>query len=82
MFELPEGEYAIGGLSGYENVDDLTDAAAGELGIDIEKKSYSLGEMVVSINGQELEGWEFTIDGERTQVGISSAEVEEDSFGC
>ena len=79
VFELPEGEYAIGGLSGYENVDDLTDAAAGELGIDIEKKSYSLGEMVVSINGQELEGWEFTIDGERTQVGISSAEVEEDS---
>jgi len=57
----------------------LTDAAAVQLGVTIEKKSYSLGTMVVSVDGYELEGWEFTIDGERTPVGISQAEVSEDS---
>ena len=35
--------------------------------------------MVVSVDGYELEGWEFTLDGERTPVGISQAEVGEDS---
>ncbi|MEC8789102.1 MAG: PQQ-binding-like beta-propeller repeat protein [Candidatus Thermoplasmatota archaeon] len=79
VFELPDGEVAIGGLTGYENVEQLTDAAALELGLSIEKESYSLGEMVVSIDGHELEGWEFTLDGERTPVGISQAEVGEDS---
>ena len=79
VFELPDGEVAIGGLTGYENVEQLTDAAALELGLTIEKESYSLGEMVVSVDGHELEGWEFTIDGERTPVGISQAEVGEDS---
>ena len=79
VFELPDGEFAIGGLSGYDNVEQLTDAAAQELGVTIEKESYSLGKMVVSVDGHELEGWEFTIDGERTPVGISQAEVSEDS---
>ena len=79
VFELPDGEVAIGGLTGYENVEQLTDAAALELGLTIEKESYSLGVMVVSVDGHELEGWEFTIDGERTPVGISQAEVGEDS---
>ena len=79
VFELPDGEVAIGGLSGYDNVEQLTDAAALELGITIEKESYSLGVMVVSVDGHELEGWEFTLDGERTPVGISQAEVGEDS---
>ena len=79
VFELPDGEVAIGGLTGYENVEQLTDAAALELGLTLEKESYSLGTMVVSVDGHELEGWEFTIDGERTPVGISQAEVGEDS---
>lgn len=79
VFELPDGEVAIGGITGYENVEQLTDAAALELGLTIEKESYSLGVMVVSVDGHELEGWEFTIDGERTPVGISQAEVGEDS---
>ena len=57
----------------------MTDAAAAELGLTIEKESYSLGVMVVSVDGHELEGWEFTIDGERTPVGISQAKVGEDS---
>lgn len=79
VFELPDGEIAIGGLTGYENVEQMTDAAASQLGVIIEKESYSLGRMVVSVDGHELEGWEFTIDGERTPVGISQAEVSEDS---
>lgn len=79
VFELPDGEVAFGGLTGYDNVEQLTDAAALELGLAIEKESYSLGTMVVSVDGHELEGWEFTIDGERTPVGISQAEVGEDS---
>ena len=79
VFELPDGEFAIGGLSGYENVEQLTDAAGAELGLTIEKETYSLGKMVVSVDGHELEGWEFTIDGERTPVGISQAQVSEDS---
>ena len=79
VFELPSGEVAIGGLEGHENVDQLTEAAALQLDIQIEKEMYSLGEMIVSFNGQELDGWEFTIDGERSQVGISSAEVGEAS---
>ena len=79
VFELPSGDVAIGGLEGYENVDQLTEAAALELDIQIEKETYSLGEMIVSFNGEELDGWEFTIDGERSQVGISYAEVEQAS---
>ena len=79
VFELPDGEVAIGGLSGYENVEQLTDAAALEAGIDVEKQSFSIGEMIVSFDGHELEGWEFTVDGERTPVGISEAAVSEDS---
>ena len=79
VFELPSGEVAIGGLEGHENVEQLTESAAIQLGIQIEKETFSLGEMIVSFNRQELDGWEFTIDGERSQVGISSAEVGEAS---
>jgi len=79
VFELPDGEVAIGGLSGYENVEQLTDSAAAQLGIEVGKESFSLGEMIVSFDGHELDGWEFTIDGEKSQVGISAAEVTEDS---
>ena len=79
VFELPDGEVAIGGLSGYDNVEQLTDAAALEAGVEVEKQSYSIGEMIVSFEGHELEGWEFTVDGERTPVGISEAVVSEAS---
>ncbi len=77
VFELPDGEVAIGGLEGHYNVEQLTDNAAIQLGIEIEKEPFTIGEMIISFNGHELEGWEFAIDGERSQVGISSAEVGE-----
>ena len=79
VFELPDGEVAIGGLSGYENVEQLTDSAAAQLGIEVGKETFSIGEMIVSFDGHELDGWEFTIDGDKSQVGISVAEVTEDS---
>ena len=79
VFELPNGDVAIGGLEGHENVEQLTDSAAIQLGITIEKQTYSIGDMIVSFNGEELEGWEFTIDGERSQLGISASEVSEAS---
>ena len=77
VFELPDGEVAIGGLEGHYNVEQLTDNAAIQLGIEIEKEPFTIGDMIISFNGHEFEGWEFTIDGERSQVGISSAEVGE-----
>ena len=73
VFELPSGEVVIGGLEGHENVEQLTDSAAIQLGITIEKQTYSIGDMIVSFNGEELEGWEFTIDGERSPLGISAS---------
>ena len=79
VFELPDGEVVIGGLSGYENVEQLTDSAAAQLEIEVEKESFSLGDMIVAFDGHELDGWEFTIDGDRSQVGISAAKVTEDS---
>ena len=60
-------------------MEQLTDSAAAQLGIEVGKESFSLGEMIVSFDGHELDGWEFTIDGEKSQVGISAAEVREDS---
>ena len=79
VFELQDGEVAIGGLEGYENVEDLTKHAADELGIEIEEETYSIGTMIVSFDGQELDGWEFTVDGERVPLGMSEAEVGEDA---
>lgn len=79
VFELQDGEVAIGGIEGYGNVEDLTKHAADELGIEIEEETYSLGDMIVSFNGQELDGWEFTVDGERVPLGMSEAEVGEDA---
>ena len=77
--DSPSGEVVIGGLEGHENVEQLTDSAAIQLGITIERQTYSIGDMIVSFNGEELEGWEFTIDGERSSLGISASEVSEAS---
>ena len=79
VFELPDGEVVIGGCSGHETVQQLTESAAEELGIEIERETFSIGEMIVSFNGHELNGWEFTVDGQRSTVGISAAVIDEDS---
>mgnify|MGYP003977855817 CR=1 FL=1 len=79
VFELPDGELALGGFSGYENVEEFTDIAAAELDISISKESYDFGTWVTAFDGHDEEGWEFTIDGKRSSVGISQAELGEDS---
>ena len=79
VFELPDGEIALGGLTGYQNVEVFTDAAASDLNISVSKESYDFGVWITSFNGESGEGWEFTIDGKRSSVGISVAEIDEDS---
>ena len=79
VFSTPSGEVAIGGLSGYDTVESLTDAAANNAGIIIEKEEHDLGTWIRSINGESGDGWEFTIDGTKSLVGISYAAVQEDS---
>jgi outer membrane protein assembly factor BamB len=79
VFELPDGEIALGGLTGYQNVEVFTDAAASDLNISVSKESYDFGVWITSFNGESGEGWEFTIDGKRSSVGISVADIDEDS---
>ena len=79
VFELPDGEVAIGGFSDYENVEDLTDVAAQESNITIVKESYDFGTWIVSFNNIQGEGWEFTVDGKRSSVGMTEAKLSEDS---
>ena len=40
VFELPDGELALGGFSGFENVEQFTDSAAADLNITVTKESY------------------------------------------
>lgn len=79
VFELPDGELALGGFSGFENVEQFTDSAAADLNITVTKESYDFGSWITSFNDHEGEGWEFTIDGKRSSVGISESELAQDS---
>ena len=79
VFELPDGDFALGGFTGYQNVESFTDAAASDLNITVSKESYDFGVWITSFNGESGEGWEFTIDGKRSSVGISVADIDEDS---
>ena len=79
VIELESGELAIGGLSGYENVEDLTDEAARQLEISVEKEEHNLGAWIIAFDGESGEGWEFTVDGERSMYGISETKVEDDA---
>ena len=79
VFELPDGELVVGGFADFENVEDFTDAAAAQLEVTVAKESYDIGDLVTSFNGYEADGWEFTIDGKRSSVGMTEAELAEDS---
>tara|TARA_B100000767_G_scaffold274754_1_gene308774 strand:- start:59 stop:1696 length:1638 start_codon:yes stop_codon:yes gene_type:complete len=79
VFELPDGELVVGGFSDFDTVEEFTDVAAAELDITLTKESYDFGAWITEFNGYEGEGWEFTIDGQRSSVGISEAELVEDS---
>jgi len=74
-FDLPSQNYLVCGLEDFENVEDITDYAANHESIIIEKESHEFGPWINSFNGEEGNGWEFYIDGKRSIVGISEAEL-------
>ena len=76
VFELPEGTLVSGGLVGYGNVWDLTQAAAETHGLSIETEPTSLGLYVNSINQTTASGWEYFLNGERGVLAVDEANVD------
>ena len=80
VIEIDGTENVIGGLSGYSNVYELTQAATLSLGISTEYEGQYLGLYLLSFNGTEGDGWEFTIDGSRPNTGIVDTTIDSDSI--
>ena len=80
MFEIDGEERAIGGLEPQDNVYDLTLLAGQELGIQSQVEQQYLGAYLVAFNESAGDGWEFTIDGKRSPVGMSEAQLGESSI--
>lgn len=80
VIEIDGTENVIGGLSGYSNVYELTQAATLSLGISTEYEDQYLGLYLLSFNGTEGDGWEFTIDGSRSNTGIVDTTIDSDSI--
>ena len=80
VIEIDGTENAIGGLSGYSNVYELTQAASASLGISTEYEDQYLGLYLLSFNGTEGDGWEFTLDGSRSNTGIVDTTIDSDSI--
>ena len=80
VIEIDGKENAIGGLIGYSNVYELTQAATLSLGISTEYEDQYLGLYLLSFNGTEGDGWEFTIDGSRPNTGIVDTTIDSDSI--
>tara|TARA_B100001758_G_scaffold55632_1_gene46005 strand:- start:1085 stop:2725 length:1641 start_codon:yes stop_codon:yes gene_type:complete len=74
-FQLDSKFYLVCGLEDFENVEDITDFAAQQESITVEKEDHQLGPWIKSFNGEKGDGWEFYIDGKRSMVGISEAEL-------
>jgi len=79
VFEMPDGERVVGELSGHATVEDITVAAAESIGINIDTERFDIGVWVKSFDGIEGSGWEFTVDGERSMVGMSEATLTDTS---
>ena len=80
VIEIDGTENVIGGLSGYSNVYELTQAATLSLGISTEYEDQYLGLYLLSFNETEGDGWEFTIDGSRSNTGIVDTTIDSDSI--
>tara|TARA_B100001996_G_scaffold207262_1_gene158894 strand:+ start:1758 stop:3380 length:1623 start_codon:yes stop_codon:yes gene_type:complete len=80
IIEIDGTENVIGGLNGYSNVYELTQAASESLGISTEYEDQYLGLYLLSFNGTEGDGWEFTIDGARSNTGIVDTSIDSDSI--
>ena len=80
VFEIDGEEHAIGGLERQQTVYDLTIIACDELGIETEIEQQYLGAYLVSFNESVGDGWEFTLDGSRSQVGMTESQLNEGSI--
>jgi hypothetical protein len=80
IIEIDGTENVIGGLNGYSNVYELTQAASELLGISTEYEDQYLGLYLLSFNGAEGDGWEFTLDGARSNTGIVDTVIDSDSI--
>jgi len=80
IIEIDGTENVIGGLNGYSNVYELTQAASESLGISTEYEDQYLGLYLLSFNGTEGDGWEFTLDGARSNTGIVDTAIDSDSI--
>ncbi len=80
VIEVDGKENVIGGLSGHSNVYELTQAASESLGITTEYENQYLGLYLLSFNGTEGDGWEFTLDGSRSNTGIVDTTINSDSI--
>ena len=80
VFEIDGEEHVIGGLETQNTVLDLTVLACDSLGISNEIEQQYLGAYLVSFNGSMGDGWEFTVDGNRVPVGMTEAELNDDSI--
>lgn len=80
IIEIDGKENIIGGLNGNSNVYELTQAASESLGISTEYEDQYLGLYLRSFNGTEGDGWEFTLDGTRSNTGIVDTAINSDSI--
>ena len=80
VFEIDGVEHAIGGLEPQQTVYDLTMIACYELGIETEIEQQYFGAYLVSFNGSVGDGWEFTLDGNRSPVGMTEAQLNDTSI--
>lgn len=80
VIEIDGKENVIGGLNGYSNVYELTQAASASLGITTDYEDQYLGLYLLSFNGTEGDGWEFTLDGSRSNTGIVDTAIDSDSI--
>ena len=80
IIEIDGTENVIGGLNGHSNVYELTQAASESLGISTEYEDQYLGLYLLSFNGTEGDGWEFTLDGARSNTGIADTAIDSDSI--
>ena len=80
VIEIDGKENVIGGLNGHSNVYELTQAASSSLGISTDYEDQYLGLYLLSFNGTEGDGWEFTLDGSRSNTGIVDTAIDSDSI--
>lgn len=73
IFEMDGEEHSFGGFVGHTDVLSLTQVACEELDFELSGESTELGWYVVSINGIEGKGWEFSVDGAKGIISVDQS---------